>query len=98
MSIVQNKLRLIFSRERDEQERRLFHQIFNDWLATATDEDFQQLEEARSWFAAGQVCSAFTLVRRCLEHDGMQAQLPLSLRQRLQERNWPQACAGATVP
>lgn len=80
---------------KDAQERRLFRSIFNEWVMTqASEEDWQQLEQARERFAPNEVCSAVRLVRGCLARQ----ELPQSLRQLLQERNWPQSCDDATAP
>ena len=80
----------------DDQERRLFHSIFNEWvMAHASEEDWQQLEQARERFAPNEVCSAVRLVRGCLARQELEQELPQSLRQLLRERNWPQACDGA---
>lgn len=76
-------------------QRKAFHAIFAAWLTQAGDEDYQQLEEARSLAAPYQVCSAITLVRRCLADPALLSHLPVSLVRMLQERNWPQACISA---
>ena len=84
---------------KDAQERRLFRSIFNEWVMTqASEEDWQQLEQARERFAPNEVCSAVRLVRGCLARQELAQELPQSLRQLLQERNWPQSCDGATAP
>ena len=84
---------------KEAQERRLFRSIFNEWVkAHASEEDWQQLEQAREHFAPNEVCSAVRLVRRCLARQELVQELPLSLRQLLQERNWPQVCDGAIAP
>ena len=88
----------IFALTADAQERMLFHSIFNEWLSRASDEDWQQLEQAREHFAPNEVCSAVRLVRRCLARQELVQELPLSLRQLLQERNWPQVYDDATAP
>ena len=88
----------IFALTADAQERMLFHSIFNEWLSRASDEDWQQLEQARERFAPNEVCSAVRLVRRCLARQELVQELPLSLRQLLQERNWPQVYDDATAP
>ena len=85
----------IFALTADAQERMLFHSIFNEWLSRASDEDWQQLEQARERFAPNEVCSAVRLVRRCLARRDLARELPQSLRQLLQERNWPPTCDGA---
>ena len=84
---------------KDAQERRLFHSIFNEWVMTqASEEDWQQLEQARERFAPNEVCSAVRLVRDCLARQELAQELPQSLRQLLQERNWPQVYDDATAP
>ena len=84
---------------KDAQERRLFRSIFNEWVMTqASEEDWQQLEQARERFAPNEVCSAVRLVRGCLARQELAQELPQSLRQLLQERNWPQSCDGAIAP
>ena len=84
---------------KDAQERRLFRSIFNEWVMTqASEEDWQQLEQARERFAPNEVCSAVRLVRGCLARQELAQELPQSLRQLLQERNWPQVCDDATAP
>ncbi len=91
-------LSLAYSRERDDQERRLFHSIFGNWLLSASDEDLDRLEEARECYALHQVCSTVSLVRGCLQRPDLTPSLPQSLRQLLQERRWPQAASGAPAP
>ena len=84
---------------KDAQERRLFRSIFNEWVMTqASEEDWQQLEQARERFAPNEVCSAVRLVRDCLARQELAQELPQSLRQLLQERNWPQVYDDATAP
>lgn len=84
---------------KDAQERRLFRSIFNEWVMTqASEEDWQQLEQARERFAPNEVCSAVRLVRGCLARQELAQELPQSLRQLLQERNWPQSCDGVIAP
>ena len=86
----------IFALTADAQERMLFHSIFNEWvMAHASEDDWLQLEQAREHFAPNEVCSAVRLVRRCLARRDLARELPQSLRQLLQERNWPPACDGA---
>ena len=84
----------------DDQERRLFHSIFNEWvMAHASEDDWLQLEQACERFAPNHVvCSTIRLVRDCLARQELAQELPQSLRQLLQERNWPQSCDGATAP
>lgn len=81
--------------EQEVKLRKQFHAIFNDWLSAAGEDEYQQLEQAREQFAPNQVCSAIRLVRGCLADPALVTQLPASLRQLLQERHWPQACADA---
>ena len=92
-----SKLSLVYSRAQDEQQRKVFHAAFKDWLCQASDEDYQQLEQARDLFAPNQVCSVFKMARGCMTRTDLAGQLPASLRQLLQERNWPQAGAGVTA-
>ncbi len=79
----------------DIEERKRIHAAFNDWLCQATDEEFQQLEQTRERFAPHQVCSIVSLIRGCLSRDDLAQSLPESLRQLLQARNLPPACADA---
>ena len=79
----------------DVEERKRIHAVFNDWLCQATDEEFQQLEQTRERFAPHQVCSIVSLIRGCLSRDDLAQSLPESLRQLLQARNLPPACADA---
>jgi len=90
----------IFSVAADAQERMLFHSIFNEWvMAHASEDDWLQLEQACERFAPNHVvCSAVRLVRDCLARQELAQELPQSLRQLLQERNWPQFCDGVTAP
>lgn len=79
----------------DVEERKRIHAVFNDWLCQATDEEFQQLEQTRERFAPHQVCSIVSLIRGCLVQKELVQSLPASLRQLLQARNLPPACADA---
>ena len=79
----------------DVEERKRIHAVFNDWLCQATDEEFQQLEQTRERFASHQVCSIVSLIRGCLVQKELVQSLPASLRQLLQARNLPPACADA---
>lgn len=82
----------------DADERAHFHAIFCDWLNAASEEDYQQLDQARDAFAPNQVCPAVNLVLGCLARPQLEQQLPQSLRQLLIDRRWPPACVDATAP
>ena len=72
----------------DDEQRKLFHAIFNQWFADASEADYAQLDVARERYAPGQVCSMVSLVRGCFARPDLQADLPQSLVQRLREGNW----------
>ena len=74
----------------DDEQRKLFHAVFNEWFAEATETDYDLLEAAREHVAPGHICSMLTLVRICFAQD-LKLELPETLVQRLQARNWPQA-------
>ena len=78
----------------DDAQRKLFHAIFNEWFATATESDYAMLEAAREHVAPGQICSMVRLVRSCLADPNLTTELPASLVQLFRERNWPR---GAVV-
>lgn len=71
-----------------DEQRKLFHAAFNDWMSHATEVEFEQLEQARDLVAPGEVSSMLTLVRRCLSQQDLVEKLPASLLQQLRERNW----------
>ena len=100
MSVFKNKLRLAYSRERETQERKRFHEAFNSWLSQATESDFAKLAAMRQRMAPGRPCSMFKLVRQSLNgsNPAYANALPLSLRELLQARCWPRADRAAPAP
>lgn len=82
-------------------QRMAFHRIFSTWLAQASLEEYQLLEQAREQFAPKEVCSAIRLFQGCQAHPDLRQRLPATLVQLLQARNWPQgdfAPATAEIP
>ena len=77
--------------------RKAFHSIFNTWLAQAGEGDYEQLDAARQAFAPNQVCSAVRLIQGCQADPELRQQLPATLVQLLQARNWPQLCAAESA-
>ena len=77
--------------------RLAFHSIFSTWLAQASESDYEQLDAALQAFAPNQVCSAVRLVQGCQADPVLRQQLPKTLVQLLQARNWPQLCAAESV-
>lgn len=71
-----------------DEQRKLFHSIFNEWLVNASEQDYAELEAARERHAPGQVCSMIRLVRGCLADQELIAVLPATLLERLRARNW----------
>lgn len=79
----------------DNEQRELFHAIFNEWFAGASETDYAMLEAARERVAPGQICSMVSLVRGCFARPDLMAELPESLVQLFRARNWPQADAAS---
>lgn len=80
-----------------QEQRMRLHAIFNQWMATCSEEDFQRLMRLREQVAPGQVCSIVKLVRSCFARTDLQDALPASLLQLMQVRNWPRASFAAPV-
>lgn len=78
-----------------EEQRKLFHVAFNNWLSTADEADFDRLEALRTQIAPGEVCSMVRLVRSCFAQPDLLAGLPAALVQRLREQSLLQPCAAA---
>ncbi|PZP98313.1 MAG: hypothetical protein DI587_14800 [Variovorax paradoxus] len=79
----------------NEEQRKLFHVAFNNWLSTADEADFDRLEALRTQIAPGEVCSMVRLVRSCFAQPDLLAGLPAALVQRLREQSLLQPCAAA---
>ncbi|RCW66241.1 hypothetical protein DES41_111199 [Pseudorhodoferax soli] len=77
----------------NEEQRKLFHVEFNDWINTAEEADFDRLETLRAEVAPGEVCSMVRLVRSCFARPDLLAGLPTALVQRLREQSLLQLCA-----
>lgn len=78
----------------NDEQRLVFHSVFNEWLTIASEADYQALCDAREQFAPNMVCSAIRLVMGCLENPELIQVFPKSLQKLLQDRNWPLVCAG----
>lgn len=72
------------------QARREFNTVFADWLSNASNEETEQLDALQVKYPTHQVRSMLTFIRECLAQPIQCAELPGSLRTRLQARNWPQ--------
>lgn len=79
----------------DDEQRKLFHAIFSEWFAGASEADYIQLDVARERYAPGQVCSMITLVRGCFAQPQLRSELPQTLTRLLRERNWPRPTVAA---
>ena len=78
-------IKLAYDRQADARERRRLHQVFNQWLSKANEDDYHELDAVREHFAPNEVCSVVRLLRGCLADPGLMARLPPSLRSLLEQ-------------
>ncbi|RMX08221.1 hypothetical protein D8I35_03670 [Corticibacter populi] len=86
--------------ELSEEQRRLFHMAFNEWMQICTEDDYRKLTvDLREQVAPGQICSVVSLIQACFARQELLADVPASLVQLLQARNWlrPSACGSSAT-
>lgn len=74
-------------------EREVFWAQYLDWLATATTEELEQLEQALANFTTTEAVSLSRLMKVSLKDEQRRRQLPESLVSQLEAANWPAAQA-----
>ena len=69
--------------------RMVFHKIFYAWLASAEDDELEQLDAVMEQSPCTEVHSMLTLIREHLEEPDRKKLLPSGLVESLAAKNWP---------
>ena len=76
-------------------QRSRFHAMFERWLCSASDQEYQEFTNLRELIAPGEVCSVVRIGLTCICDPVMINRLPASLREALIAENWPVGYAAA---